>query len=373
MAKAKKVLQEGELSEKDKKMKALFDACEKDFGKGTIIRGSSNIEPYGDVIPFSSIALKKATGIGGLPKNKIVELLGWESSGKSTLSMDIIANAQKAFNDDCLLLDKENSFDPFYAQKLGINIDKLSLAYPESLEDAYGFIEKALDSKLFGVIIVDSLTSFETQAKLKGASGMGGESRVNSDKMRRVNSKIRNSNCVVIFINQMREKIGVMFGSPETTSGGNALKFYAHMRIMIRRSEIKADNETNIMTLQIIKNKMAPPMKKAQITIVWGKGFDVDKETIDMAMDYDIITKEGNTYFYEGNKLGVGEGATIKMIMDNPELLEEIKQKVIDFNPAVEDTSVDEEFQQLLEANGETVETLQEEPQIETNDTEDND
>jgi recombination protein RecA len=326
---AKKVLQEGELTEKEKKMQELLTSLNKQFGKNTIVSADGEeYEAYGDVIPVTSIKLSAATGINGFPKNKIIEIIGWESAGKSTLSYDIIANCQREFGDHCLLIDKEASYDPVYANQLFVDDSKLKIAYPDSLEDSYALTEKALDSKLFGVIVVDSLTAFESAASLADQGGMGKEARINSDKLRRINAKVKDSNCCVIYINQMREKIGVMFGSPETTSGGNALKFYAAMRIMIRRKEIKADNETNIMHFKIIKNKVAKPMKEAEINILWGKGFDTDKEYIDLAMDNEIITCVGKTWFYNGNKLEIGKDKSIQLIKDNPEMFEEIKVKV---------------------------------------------
>ena len=271
---------------------------EKLFGKGSIITANEEIPP-GDIIPLSSLTLCNALGKGGFAKNKIIEVIGWESSGKSTLSYDAIANAQKTYGDNCLLIDKENSFDKFYAEKLGINLDKLQLAYPNSLEDCYGLIEKALDSKLFGLLIVDSLTSFQPQSTIDNPGGaMGKESRINSDRLRMVNDKIRNSNCCIVFINQLREKIGFIFGDPTTTSGGNSLKFYSHVRIMIRRKEIK--DGYNTMHFKIIKNKLAPPMKEAETTIIWGKGFDKESEIFYLAKDFEIIKKHGKKVTYNG-------------------------------------------------------------------------
>lgn len=303
------------------------------FGKDVVSSANEEI-PVKDVIPTSSLTLTNAIGIKGFPKNKIVEVIGWESSGKSTLSYDLIANLHKSFNEEALLIDKENSFDKFYAEKLDVNLEKLTLSYPNSLEDCYSVIEKALDSKLFGIIVVDSLTSFQPQATIDSPGGaMGKESRINSDRMRMVNDKIRNSNCCIIFINQLREKLGIMFGNPETTNGGNALKFYAHLRIMIRRKEVDAENQKNLMHFKIIKNKLAPPMKEAETTIVWGKGFDKDSEIMYLAKDFDIIKKHGKKVTYGEITFELTDKNNIhefyKFLEDNIEIKDEIVSKVL--------------------------------------------
>ena len=328
---------------KEQNIDGFQSEIEKIFGKGSIITANEEIPP-GDIIPLTSLTLCNALGKGGFAKNKIIEIIGWESAGKSTLSCDAIANDQKTYGDNCLLIDKENSFDKFYAERLGVNLDKLQLAYPNSLEDCYSLIEKALDSRLFGLIVVDSLTSFQPQASLDNPGGaMGKEARINSDRMRMVTDKVRNSNCCVVFINQIREKIGVMFGSPETTSGGNALKFYAHVRIMIRRKEIKAENQTNTMHFKIIKNKLAPPMKEAETTIIWGKGFDKESEIFYLAKDFEIIKKHGKKVTYNGEIFELSD----KDAMDeyyayldkNPDIKKEIVDKVLDRlnNPITEE------------------------------------
>jgi recombination protein RecA len=321
----------------------------KQYGKNSIL--SANEEnSVGDIIPLSSLTLKNALGVGGFSKNKIYEILGWESSGKSTLCYDAIANAQKTYGDHCLLIDKENSFDKFYAQKLGVDCDKLELVYPESLEDCYSVIEKAFDSKLFGLIIVDSLTSFQPKSTIENPEGaMGKESRINSNRMRMVNDKIRESNCCIVFINQIREKIGIMFGNPETTSGGNALKFYAHVRIMIRRKEINPVTQSNLMHFKIIKNKLAVPMKEAETTIIWGQGFDKESEIFYLAKEYDIIKKHGKkvTYgeivFELSDKDAIGE--YYAYLNDNLEMKEEIVSKVLNILTKVDKK---EENMQLL-------------------------
>ena len=319
---------------KEEKIQQFKDALVKKYGEGSII-GASDDTPAGDIIPLTSLTLCNALGTGGLAKNKIVEIIGWESSGKSTLSYDAIANAQKTYEDYCLLIDKENSFDKFYAKQLGVDLDKLEISFPSSLEDCYDVIEKALDSGLFGLIIIDSLTAFQPQSTIEDGSGaMGKESRINSNRMRMVNDKIRNSNCCIVFINQMREKIGVMFGNPETTSGGNAMKFYAHQRIMIRRKEIDAKGQQNTMHFKIIKNKLAVPMKEAETTIIWGKGFDKESEIFYLAKDFDIIKKHGKKVTYDGSVFELTDKDAMNeyydYLNDNPELKREITNKVLE-------------------------------------------
>lgn len=322
-------LEDDEIIEKSKNKEFTLEGFAKELGK---LVGKENVtlgnklESYTDVIPFSSINLNNATGIGGLPKNKIIEIIGWESAGKTTISTDIIAMCQKMFNDNALLIDKENSYDPKYAKSLGCNIDKILVTRPSSLENCYDTIETVLDSKKFGIIVVDSLTSFRPQANIEGNNAMGKESRINSDKLRMVTQKIVNSNCCIIFINQIREKIGMMFGNPETTSGGNALKFYAHMRIMIRKKEVK--DGYNTMHFKFIKNKMAPPMQESSIRIIWGKGFDLEGEAIDLATQEGILKKEGNTFYYEGNKIATSKAKLDKFLKDYPETMKEIVEKV---------------------------------------------
>jgi recombination protein RecA len=302
----------------------------KTFGKGTILSANDD-NVKGDIIPLSSLTLKHALGVGGFSKNKIYEIIGWESSGKSTLCYDAIANAQKTHNDTCLLIDKENSFDKFYAQELGVDLEKLELVYPDSLEDCYAVIEKALDSKLFGLIIIDSLTSFQPKSTIENPEGaMGKESRINSNRMRMVNAKIRESNCCIVFINQMREKIGVMFGNPETTSGGNALKFYAHVRIMIRRKEINAITQSNLMHFKIIKNKLAVPMKEAETTIIWGKGFDKESEIFYLAKEFEIIKKHGKKITYGEVTFELSEKDAMDEFYSHLEDNLEMKQEIID-------------------------------------------
>lgn len=328
---------EKELTKEEKLIKLRKDLV-KQFGEGSII-GASEETPPGDFIPLTSITLCNALGTKGFAKNKITELLGWESSGKTSLSYDAIANAQKEFGDYCLLIDKENSFDKFYFQQLNGDLNKLELSYPNSLEDCYDVIEKSLDSGIFGLIIVDSLTAFQPQSTIdEGSGAMGKESRINSNRMRMVNDKIRTSDCAIVFINQMREKIGMMFGNPETTSGGNALKFYAHQRIMIRRKEIDPKGQKNTMHFKVIKNKLAIPMKEAETTIIWGKGFDKESEIFYLAKDFDIVKKrttKGVTKVTYGEiVIELAEKDNMKEWDDfldtNPELKEEIKQKVLD-------------------------------------------
>ena len=329
---------------KEKKILSLEDFTKEmksKFGKNSVIT-ASEADAYTDVIPFSSESINDASGIGGLPIDKVVELIGWESSGKSTIANDLIGNAQKKFKDcQSLLIDRENSFDKFYAETLGVDTANVTLGYPESLEDCYDTVEMALDTKLFKLIIVDSLTAFSPDATIDGNSAMGKESRINSDRMRMVTEKVKDSGCLVIFINQMREKIGVMFGSPETTSGGNAMKFYAHMRIMMRRSAIDQVAQRNTISIQFIKNKLAPPFGKAEVDIIWGKGFDLEQEAITKAIKANIIELSGKTYSYNGEKIAVGLPKLKVFFKENDHLFQEIREKVKGINVAfdIEETA----------------------------------
>lgn len=318
---------------KDEQVNKFQEELAKIFGKSSILDADDD-SPEGDVIPLSSLTLCHALGKGGFVKNKIVEIIGWESSGKSTLCYDAIVNAQKTYGDYALLIDRENSFDKFYFMQLGGDLTKLKLSYPNSLEDCYNVVEKALDSKLFGIIIIDSLTSFQPQSTIDSPGGaMGKESRINSDRLRMVNLKIRNSNCSILIINQLREKLGIMFGNPETTSGGNSLKFYSHQRIMIRRKEIDAAGQCNTMHFKVIKNKLAPPMKEAETTIVWGKGFDRESEIFYLAKEFEILKKHGKKVTYGDFVFELSDKDAIQefhnFLEDNPEMKEQIKSEVL--------------------------------------------
>lgn len=312
-----------ELKEEKKplNMEEFIKSLDKISGKGNTYTGDK-LEAYKYVIPFSSINLNNASGIGGLPKGKIIEIIGWESAGKTTISTDIMAQAQRVFGDKCLLIDRENAYDPFYAKKLGCRVEDIVITRPDALEDNYDVIENALKSKLFGVIICDSLTSFAPRATIDGNNAMGKESRINSARLRDVTRLIEKTDTLVIFINQIREKIGVMFGNPETTNGGNALKFYAHMRIMIRKIEVK--DGFNTMQFKFIKNKLAPPMVESKIKIIWGKGFDLDGEALELAIQSDIIKRQGNSYFYQGNKIAGKRADLDEFLKNNSDIFEEI-------------------------------------------------
>lgn len=331
MSKLKKSQEEEEVIDEVKKEFSL-DSFIKSLNKLKDVTVESSLaeetEPYKDVIPFSSINLNNATGIGGLPKGKIVEIIGWESAGKSTLSLDVIGNCQKKFNQPCMLIDKEQSFDRHYARRLGVNNNLLVKSVPNSLEDQYDVLEHTLDQCKFGVIVVDSLTAFEPQSTLNGDGGMTKEARINSARLKSIVAKAHKSNTLVIFINQMREKVGVMFGNPETTAGGNAMKFYASMRIMIRRKEIKAAEGYNTMSFKFIKNKNAEPFKESEIGIIWNKGFDTDGEALKLALQEGIMTKEGHSFFYEGTRLAKSKGELAEFFEANPELVKEITDKV---------------------------------------------
>lgn len=319
MAKQEKELELKEETKKEKEFREKLATLTSRFGKGTFVSAVDK-ESYGDVIPTTPFSLSNALGINGFAKRKLYTIDGDTSAGKSTTSYDVIGNCQKKYGDQCLLIDKEDSYTRDYGKKLGIDNNKLSLAAPHSLEDMYELITEALKSNLFGCIVVDSITSFAPLAKFDGSAVMGIEARVNSDKMRMVMTALEKSDTCLIFIQQIRQKLGGM-GDPTTVSGGLAIPFYAHVRIRITRSEIDRENKQNVMKFTIIKNKMAAPFKVGTIIYNWENGFDLFSEVGDLAIEFGIIRKEGNTHFFpeiEGFKT-VGKKKTIEYLKDNPE------------------------------------------------------
>ena len=306
----------------------------KKFGKGVIINALDK-ENYGDVIPTTPFSLRNALGIGGFAKRKFYTIDGDLSAGKSTTAYDVIGNCQKTYGEQCLLIDKEDSYTTDYGSKLGIDNEKLSIATPDTLEDMYECVTMALKSNAFGTIVVDSVTSFAPAARFEGSVVMGVEARVNSDKMRMVMDALEKSNTCLIFIQQIREKIGGM-GDPTTVSGGKAIPFYAHGRIRITRSEIDRENKQNVIKYTIIKNKMAPPFKVGTIVYNWETGFDLFSEIADLAIEFGVIKKEGNSYFFpevENFKV-VGKGKAVEYLKDNPEYtkqtIEPLVKEVLD-------------------------------------------
>ena len=335
---AKKEENNEQLTPQQEKLKALQAAMskiEKDFGKGSIMRmGDEKIENV-DVIPTGSIGLDAALGVGGYPKGRIIEIYGPESSGKTTLAIHAIAEAQKQ-GGIAAFIDAEHAFDRFYAEKLGVDIGNLYISQPDNGEQALEIAEQLIRSSAIDIIVIDSVAALTPKKEIEGDMGesaVGLHARLMSQALRKLTSTIAKTNTTCIFINQLREKIGVMFGNPETTTGGNALKFYASVRIDIRKSgsPIK-DGDTaigNQVKVKIVKNKVAPPFRKAEFEILFGEGISKIGEIVDLGVEYDIIKKSGSWFSYEGNKLGQGRDATKQLLADNPELCEELEAKIM--------------------------------------------
>ncbi|GLB52847.1 protein RecA [Neptunitalea chrysea] len=324
-------------SEKDAKLKALkltLDKLDKTYGKGTVMKmGDSAVEQV-EVIPSGSIGLDIALGVGGYPKGRIVEIYGPESSGKTTLTLHAIAEAQKA-GGIAAFIDAEHAFDRFYAEKLGIDIDNLIISQPDHGEQALEIADNLIRSGAIDLVVVDSVAALTPKSEIEGEMGdskMGLHARLMSQALRKLTASISKTHCTVIFINQLREKIGVMFGNPETTTGGNALKFYASIRLDIRRStQIKSndgDVAGNKTRVKVVKNKVAPPFKSAEFDIMYGEGISKVGEILDIGVEYEIIKKSGSWFSYGDSKLGQGRDAVKNLLMDNPELLEELEQKI---------------------------------------------
>lgn len=323
--------------EKAEKLKALqltMDKLEKTFGKGIVMRLSDEAERDIEVISTGSLSLDIALGVGGLPKGRIVEIYGPESSGKTTLSLHVIAEAQKK-GGLAAFIDAEHAFDRHYAEKLGIDIENLLVSQPDNGEQALEIAENLIRSGAIDVIVVDSVAALVPRAEIEGEMGdskMGLQARLMSQAMRKLTAAISKTHCVCIFINQLREKIGVMFGNPETTTGGNALKFYASVRIDIRRiGQIKDGNDIigNRVKVKIAKNKVAPPFKQAEFDILYGEGISKAGEVLDLAVECSVVQKSGSWFSYNGDKLGQGRDAVKNILADNPELLEELEGKVM--------------------------------------------
>ena len=320
------------------KLKALqlaMEKIEKEHGKGTIMKmGEDNIEEIG-VIPSGSIGLNLALGVGGYPRGRIIEIYGPESSGKTTLAIHAIAEAQKA-GGIAAIIDAEHAFDRFYAEKLGVDIDNLLISQPDSGEQALEVADQLIRSSAIDIIVIDSVAALTPKAELEGDMGdnkVGLQARLMSQALRKLTASINKTNTTCIFINQLREKIGVMFGSPETTTGGNALKFYASVRIDIRKSSAikEGDNVLGNQTkVKVVKNKVAPPFRKAEFDIMFGEGISLAGEIIDLGVEAEIIKKAGAWFSYNDTKLGQGRDAAKKLVQDNPELLEELQDKIMD-------------------------------------------
>lgn len=322
---------------KSEKMKALqltVDKLEKAFGKGVVMKLSDNAIEDIPVIPTGSLSLDIALGVGGLPRGRVIEIYGPESSGKTTLALHVIAEAQKQ-GGLAAFVDAEHAFDRSYAEKLGIDTENLFISQPDSGEQALEITENLIRSGAIDVIVIDSVAALVPRAELEGEMGdskMGLQARLMSQAMRKLTSTISKTHCTCIFINQLRDKIGVMFGNPETTTGGNALKFYASVRLDIRRiGQIKDGTETigNRVKVKVVKNKVAPPFKVAEFDIMYGEGISKSGEILDIAVENGIIQKSGSWFSFNDDKLGQGRDKVKALFDDNPELLEQIESQIL--------------------------------------------
>src|ERR1700743_1632820 len=320
-------------AEKLKALKLTMDKIDKDFGKGSVMMMNEKSQDPMEVISTGSIGLDMALGVGGLPKGRIVEIYGPESSGKTTVATHIIAEAQKK-GGMCAIIDAEHSFDSGYAQKLGVDVDNLLISQPDYGEQALEIADRLILSGALDVVVIDSVAALVPKSELEGEMGdskMGLHARLMSQALRKLTATISKTNTVCIFINQLREKIGVMFGNPETTTGGNALKFYASVRLDVRRiSQIKDTDEVsgNRVKVKIVKNKVAPPFRVAEFDIMFGEGISKAGEIIDLGVDHNIIKKAGSWFSYNETRLGQGRDAVKQLILDNPELMEELEEKI---------------------------------------------
>ena len=324
-------------NEKDAKLKALkltLDKLDKAYGKGTVMKmGDKSVQEV-EVIPTGSLGLDVALGVGGYPRGRIIEIYGPESSGKTTLTLHAIAEAQKQ-GGIAAFIDAEHAFDRYYAENLGIDIENLIISQPDNGEQALEIADNLIRSGAIDIIVIDSVAALTPKSEIEGEMGdskMGLHARLMSQALRKLTGSISKTNCTVIFINQLREKIGVMFGNPETTTGGNALKFYASVRLDIRRSTQIKDTDSNVKgnktRVKIVKNKVAPPFKTAEFDIMYGVGISKVGEIIDLGVDFDIIKKSGSWFSYEETKLGQGRDAVKTLLEDNPELMEELEGKI---------------------------------------------
>ena len=323
------------MSDKQKALDTALLQIEKTYGKGTIMRLGQNASLNVEAIPTGSIALDNALGIGGVPKGRIIEIYGPESSGKTTLALHVVAEAQKK-GGEAAFIDAEHALDPVYAENLGVNIDSLLVSQPDNGEQALEITEALVRSGALDVIVVDSVAALVPRSEIEGEMGdshVGLHARLMSQALRKLAGAVSKSNCVIIFINQLREKVGVMYGNPETTTGGRALKFYASVRMDVRRIEqIKGPGNEFIGSrtrVKVVKNKVAPPFKEAEFDIMFGKGISKTGELLDLAVKLDIINKSGAWFSYGTERLGQGRDNVKEYIENNPELLEELTQKVV--------------------------------------------
>ena len=320
-------------NEKLKALKLTIDKIEKDFGKGSVMMMNERAEQLQEVVSTGSIGLDTALGIGGLPRGRVVEIYGPESSGKTTIATHVIAEAQKK-GGMCAIIDAEHAFDSAYAKKLGVDVDNLLISQPDYGEQALEIADRLILSGALDVVVIDSVAALVPKGELEGEMGdskMGLQARLMSQALRKLTATIAKTNTICIFINQLREKIGVMFGNPETTTGGNALKFYASVRLDIRRmAQIKDGDEAvgNRVKVKVVKNKVAPPFRAAEFDIIFGHGVSKTGEIIDMGVELGIVQKSGSWFSYNNDKLGQGRDAVKQLLLDNPELSNEIETKI---------------------------------------------
>ena len=326
-------------TEKDAKLKALkltLDKMDKTYGKGTVMKMGDRAVEDVEVIPTGSLGLDVALGVGGYPRGRVIEIYGPESSGKTTLTLHAIAEAQKK-GGIAAFIDAEHAFDRGYAEKLGVDIENLIISQPDNGEQALEIADNLIRSGAIDIVVIDSVAALTPKSEIEGEMGdskMGLHARLMSQALRKLTGSISKTKCTVIFINQLREKIGVMFGNPETTTGGNALKFYASVRLDIRRSTQIKDTDSNATgnktRVKVVKNKVAPPFKLAEFDIMYGTGISKVGEIIDLGVDFEIIRKAGSWFSYDDTKLGQGRDAVKNLLLDNPELMEELEKKIKD-------------------------------------------
>lgn len=331
-------------TEKDAKLKALkltLDKLDKTYGKGTVMKMGDIVVQEVDTIPSGSLGLDLALGVGGYPRGRVIEIYGPESSGKTTLTLHAIAEAQKK-GGIAAFIDAEHAFDRAYAEKLGIDIENLIISQPDNGEQALEIADNLIRSGAIDIIVVDSVAALTPKSEIEGEMGdskMGLHARLMSQALRKLTGSISKTQCTVFFINQLREKIGVMFGNPETTTGGNALKFYASVRLDIRRSTQIKNSDGAVMgnktRVKVVKNKVAPPFKTAEFDIMYGTGVSKVGEIIDLGVDYEIVKKSGSWFSYDETKLGQGRDSVKTLLLDNPDLMDEIEQKIKDAIAAV--------------------------------------
>ncbi|EGV43067.1 recombinase RecA [Bizionia argentinensis JUB59] len=324
-------------SEKEAKLKALqltLDKLDKAYGKGTVMKMSDQAVVDVESISSGSLGLDIALGVNGYPRGRVIEIYGPESSGKTTLTLHAIAEAQKA-GGIAAFIDAEHAFDRTYAEKLGIDIDNLIISQPDNGEQALEIADNLIRSGAIDIVVIDSVAALTPKAEIEGEMGdskMGLHARLMSQALRKLTASISKTNCTVIFINQLREKIGVMFGNPETTTGGNALKFYASVRLDIRRSTQIKDTDGNVQgnktRVKVVKNKVAPPFRLAEFDIMYGEGISKVGEILDIAVEYEVVKKAGSWFSYGDTKLGQGRDAVKALIKDNPELMDELETKI---------------------------------------------